>query len=373
MTPKIRVLVVDDSVVVRRLVTDVLSEQPDIVVVGTASNGRVALARLEQATPDLVTLDVEMPELDGLATLAEIRKRFRKLPVIMFSTTTRRAAAATIEALTLGANDYVTKPEGAGSIASAREKVAAELVPKIRALCGRSTTIPMPMGTPSATPITSATSSGSALAALHAESRHPVTAIAIGVSTGGPPALEKVLSALPKTLSVPVFIVQHMPPMFTALLATRLAQHCALPVTELEGTTKVEPGHVYLAPGDQHMVVEAGGGTPTLHLNHDAPENSCRPAVDVLFRSVAQVYGAGTLAVVLTGMGSDGTRGAEQIRARGGVVVAQDQASSVVWGMPGSVVRANLATIVVPLDNVARELIRRVTTPLRPRAAAGGH
>jgi two-component system chemotaxis response regulator CheB len=334
MTGRIRIIVVDDSVVVRRVVSEVLSEDPELEVVGTASNGKLALAKLEQTPADVVTLDFEMPELDGLQTLAAIRKRSPRLPVIMFSTATRRGAAATIDALSLGASEYVTKPDG-GGLASTRECIKADLIPKIKALCVRPATMPIPRP-------------------RFGGDAERATAIAIGVSTGGPPALQELIGALP-TLPVPVFIVQHMPPLFTTMLAARLALASKRPVVEATSGMRVVAGHVYLAPGDHHLVVERGA----LRVNKDAPECSCRPSVDVLFRSVANAYGAGALGVVMTGMGSDGTRGSEAIRERGGAVLVQDRATSVVWGMPGAVVRAGAATAVLPLSALVGEIARR--------------
>jgi two-component system chemotaxis response regulator CheB len=333
MTGRIRVIVVDDSVVVRRVVSDVLSEDPELEVVGTASNGKLALAKLEQTPADVVTLDFEMPELDGLQTLAAIRKRSPRLPVIMFSTATRRGAAATIDALSLGASEYVTKPEG--GLASTRDCIKTDLIPKIKALCVRPATMPIPRP-------------------RWAADAERATAVAIGVSTGGPPALQELIGALP-VMGVPVFVVQHMPPLFTTMLAARLASAGKLKVVEASSGMRVVPGHVYLAPGDHHLVVERGA----LRVNRDAPECSCRPSVDVLFRSVASAYGAGALGVVMTGMGSDGTRGSEAIRERGGAVLVQDRATSVVWGMPGAVVRAGAATAVLPLSALAGEIARR--------------
>jgi len=335
MTGKIRVIVVDDSVVVRRVISEVLAEDPALEVVGTASNGKLALAKLEQTPADLVTLDLEMPELDGLQTLAAIRKRSPRLPVIMFSSATRRGAEATIDALSRGASEYVTKPEGAGALATTRERIKSDLIPKIKALCTRPITMP--------------------IARIRPGTDAAATAVAIGVSTGGPPALHALVAALP-VLPVPIFIVQHMPPLFTAMLAQRLAGAGKLPVVEASAGTRIVPGHVYLAPGDHHLVVDRGA----LRTTQDPPERSCRPSVDVLFRSVAAAYGAGTLGVVMTGMGSDGMRGAEAIREHGGSVLVQDQASSVVWGMPGAVVRAGAASAVLPLDALAGEIARRV-------------
>ena len=374
---KIRVMVVDDSVVVRRLVSDVLAGDPEIEVVATASNGKVALQRLEQTPCDLLTLDVEMPELDGIGTVIEVRKKYPKLPIIMFSTLTSRAAEATIDALSRGANDYVTKPDGVANVAAAREKIKGELVPKIKALTGVRTTGKLPLLRSSASPAPRPTTSAlpvhrTGVITLPTPNR-PITgvisvspprssivsAIAIGVSTGGPPALQTLIGALPASLPVPVFIVQHMPPTFTTMLADRLTRSSAVPVLEAAAGMKVESGKVYLAPGDYHLVVDRGPMGTFLRTNQDPPECSCRPSVDVLFRSVAAAYGANVLALVLTGMGSDGTRGAEYIRAAGGTVLAQDQATSVVWGMPGSVARAGLAASVLPIGDMAGEIVQR--------------
>jgi two-component system chemotaxis response regulator CheB len=335
----------------------VLASDPQIEVVATAVNGKVALQRLEQIPADLVTLDVEMPELDGLATLAILRKRYPKMPVIMFSTLTSRAAAATIDALSLGANDYVTKPDGAGSLTAARERIKCDLIPKIKALCARSLTMPPPIRMP-----------------IEVHDTGNIQAVAIGVSTGGPPALQRVLAGIPATFPLPIFIVQHMPPMFTTMLATRLTQSSPLKVTEVTGPMRVEASHVYLAAGDFHLVVERSTSGMMMRTHQEAPECSCRPSVDVLFRSVAAAYGSSVLAVVLTGMGSDGMRGSELVRGQGGAVIAQDQATSVVWGMPGAIVRAGLASAVVPVEGVAAEILRRVrggTARVRTAALGG--
>jgi two-component system chemotaxis response regulator CheB len=341
------VLVVDDAVVMRRLVSQVLEEDEELTVV-TAANGRIGLAKLVQTSPDAVVLDIEMPELDGLGTLRELRKTHPHLPVIMFSTLTERGAAATLEAMSLGASDYVTKPANVGSVNESIERVRAELVPKIKALCERSR--PPVDGAPvPRTPTRAAT-----------EPRHRVDVVAIGASTGGPNALHEVLAGLPGTLEVPVVITQHMPPVFTRLLAERLDATCALAVREASGGEVLRPGTVWIAPGDHHLRVRRSGGHVDLVLDDGPPENSCRPAVDVLFRSIAHAYGGRSLAVVLTGMGADGQRGAEVLRDAGAAVVAQDEATSVVWGMPGAVVRAGLADEVVPLAGVADAITTRV-------------
>jgi len=349
----IRVMLVDDSSVVRRVVGDVLAGDPELTVAGTAANGRLALATLEKVAPDVVVLDVEMPELDGLQTLAELRRRRPRLPVIMFSTLTARGAIVTLDALARGASDYVTKPSNTAGIADAVQRVRDELVPRIKALVWRG----RPGGRgPIAPPVPRAVQA-------------PVEAIVLGVSTGGPNALATLVPELPADLGVPLLIVQHMPPVFTRFLAERLAARAKVPVVEAQAGMPAEPGHVYVAPGDFHLVVERPGPGPArLRTTQDPPEHSCRPAVDVLFRSAARAYGAGTLGVVLTGMGHDGCAGAGAIRAAGGQVLAQDEASSVVWGMPGAVVEAGHADKVLPLHQLAAELARRA-----PRLQPLGH
>jgi two-component system chemotaxis response regulator CheB len=370
--PRTRVLVVDDSVVVRRIVTDVLAEDPALEVAGVAAHGRIALAKIPQLNPDLVTLDVEMPELDGLATLKAIRARYPRLPVVMFSTLTERGAAVTMEALLAGANDYVTKPANVGSVPEAMQRIRQELIPRIHALCGREPG----RGAVNASRPTSLAASNSRPAPLTHRSRNgpttvPVEAIVVGVSTGGPNALAALLPKLPADLPVPVLVVQHMPPMFTRLLAERLDRETSLSVAEAEDGAPVTPGRVLIAPGDRHLVVRRRGTMIVAGLDDGPPENSCRPAVDVLFRSAAAVYGRHVLAVVMTGMGSDGARGSEHVRAAGGGVLVQDEATSVVWGMPGAVVRLGLADEVLALDQLPTAIVRRVAAT-RPGLATTG-
>ncbi|MGE3177744.1 MAG: chemotaxis response regulator protein-glutamate methylesterase [Vicinamibacterales bacterium] len=358
---KVRALVVDDAVVVRRMVTDVLSEDPEIEVAGAAANGRIALQKLTQVNPDIVTLDIEMPEMNGLETLAAIRKTHPTLPVIMFSTLTERGAAATLEALSLGASDYVTKPANVGSVALAQQRIRDELIPKVKALC-RVKADPAPAldrhQVPAATPLPRVAPALPRQAVLSTGTRH-VDIVAIGVSTGGPNALAAVLPELPADFPVPIVLVQHMPPMFTRLLAERLDSQSSLTVREAAGGEALAPGHVYIAPGNYHLVLQRKGTQVVTALNQDPPENSCRPAVDPLFRSVSEVYGTHVLAVVLTGMGQDGLRGVEHIHAAGGQVIVQDEGSSVVWGMPGFVAKAGLADRVLPLKDIPVEITRR--------------
>ncbi|MFO0787855.1 MAG: chemotaxis response regulator protein-glutamate methylesterase [Pirellulales bacterium] len=349
---KIRVLVVDDSVVIRRLLTDLLKEDPEIEVVGSASNGRLALAKMTQVNPDLVTLDIEMPEMDGLATLPPLRKLYPRLPVIMFSTLTSRGAMSTLDALARGATDYVTKPANVGSVSAGMQCVKEQLLPKIKALCPFNKA-PQPASAPRISKVVGLTP------ALHiARARRSYDILAIGASTGGPQALTAVLKTLPENLPVPTVIVQHMPPVFTKHLADRLNQESPLTVREAAGGETLQPGYVYFAPGDYHMEVKRDGIAVKTVLHQAPPENSCRPAVDVLFRSVANVYASGTLGVVLTGMGQDGLRGSEHIAQVGGTVIAQDEASCVVWGMPRAVAEAGLANQVLPIAAISGEITR---------------
>jgi two-component system chemotaxis response regulator CheB len=273
----------------------------------------------------------------------------------MFSTLTERGASSTLDALTHGASDYVTKPANVGSVATAQQRIRDEMIPKIKALCARHAPDAHPAPRPAATALRTATSRSVAAPVVHR-----VGVLAIGVSTGGPNALAALLPELPASLPVPVVIVQHMPPTFTKLLADRLSSHCHLTVREAAGGEVLAPGEAWIAPGDHHMTVVRRGPAVHLALNQDPHENSCRPAVDVLFRSVAETYRAQALALVLTGMGQDGLIGCEWIKERQGRVIVQDEKSSVVWGMPGFVARAGLADRVLPLDQIGTEILRAV-------------
>jgi two-component system, chemotaxis family, protein-glutamate methylesterase/glutaminase len=351
--PTIRVLIVDDSTVMRRLVSEAVSRDPDIEVVGTAAHGRIALAKVQQTPPDVMLLDVEMPEMDGLETLRELRKTHPKLPVIMCSTLTSRGAITTLEALAAGATDYVTKPSQVTNFEESIARLSAELIPKIKI----HRKLPL-------LPLTPPPSAKRPAAKVERGTPSRIELVAIATSTGGPNALAEVVKALPAGFEVPIVCVQHMPPVFTQLLAERLSAHKTVVCVEGAEGMRVDPGHFYIAPGGRHMEVHRESPTAplTLHLTDAPPENSCRPAADVLFRSVAQYAGARTLAVVLTGMGQDGLRGCELIRERGGMILAQDEATSVVWGMPGYVVQNGIADRVLPLSLVAPEILRRVRT-----------
>ncbi|HKU43560.1 MAG TPA: chemotaxis response regulator protein-glutamate methylesterase [Polyangiales bacterium] len=349
---RIRVLVVDDSVVIRQIISDALKTDPEIEVVALAPNGRVALEKIPQCKPDLITLDLEMPEMDGLTLLEELRKRSIKVPVVVFSTLTERGAKATLEALTRGASDYVCKPSGQRSVQATLERIRAELIPKLHGLTKRKRPV-----------AAAAALGGLPLPAARASASIPperCDAIVIGVSTGGPSALAEVIPKLPRELGVPIMIVQHMPPVFTQVLAQRLAGASQLKVREATHRERIEPGVVYIAPGDHHMRIAGSAREGWLTLDQQPAENGCRPSVDPLFASAAPVYGKNLLALILTGVGHDGTKGAQHVRRAGGTVWAQDEASSTAWGMPSSVIDAALAQRVLPLHQVARAIVEAV-------------
>jgi two-component system chemotaxis response regulator CheB len=344
---KKRVLLADDAVVVRKVLSQAIEQDPDLEVAATAVNGRIALAKFEAARPDIVLLDIEMPEMDGLETVRELRKIDTRVPIIMFSTLTERGASITLEALALGATDYVAKPSNVNGIATLGT-ITGELLPKIRALCRLRDRRVGPSETKLPKPTAIST---------HSRLLLPPQIVVIGVSTGGPDALARLLPTLPRDFSVPLLIAQHMPPIFTSMLAARLTAKAAFPVRECASGERVAAGCALIAPGDFHMVVQQDHGTIRIATNQGPRENFCRPSVDVLFRSVAALYGARTLAIILTGMGQDGLRGCEELRAQGARIYVQDEASSVVWGMPGFVARAGLADKVLPLQQIGPEIM----------------
>ena len=339
----IRVMVVDDSAVARQAVVAALNRADGLVPVGIAANGRVALDRLDLMQPDVMVLDLEMPELDGIATLRELRRTNPNLPVVVFSNLTSRGAAATLEALAAGASAFALKPTAIGAGANS---LNTDLIPLVVALGRRSSAMPQPVQ-PTSHPLPRVRRAG------------PASAVVIGVSTGGPAALTTLIGALPGDLRAPVLIVQHMPPVFTRLLAERLNGQAAVSVTEATAGERVRPGHVYIAPGGHHLQLVRNGQTVELALDDGPPENSCRPAADVLFRSAAAAYGSDLLGIVLTGMGSDGTHGAEAIHNAGGSVIVQDPTSAVIGSMPSAVISAGLSDAEVPIELMAAEIAAR--------------
>lgn len=352
---RIRILIVDDSVVMRSLLRSVVVSDANLEVAGTAADGASALGNIESLRPDLVLLDVEMPVMDGLTTLRQLRARGYRMPVIMCSSLTRRGAKVTIEALSEGASDYVTKPVDQSGRQQAIQTLTQDLLPRIHALTSKSQpALPPAQRLPPYVP-----------PVLRCNRPSPIpTVLVIGVSTGGPAALDVLLPALPSKFPLPVLIVQHMPEEFTRLFAERLNERCPLRVCEAAEGDAVRVGSIYIARGNWHLEVLASScpGLPsTLHLTQGLPENHCRPSADVLFRSAAVAYSSGVLAVVLTGMGSDGLAGCRLVRDQGGSVLIQDEATSAVWGMPGAVSRAGLANRTLPLNALAPEILRIVS------------
>lgn len=348
-----RVLVVDDSTVFRKVVRDALAAQPGVEVVGVAPDGRRALEKVQQLQPDLITLDVEMPELDGLGVLAELGRLQAEVNVIMVSAATTAAAAQTAQALRLGAFDFIQKPNGP-TLERNVELLRAELAPKIAALAERDSHSETAYVASEQTP------------ALPVRAVPPpapfrgAAVVAIGVSTGGPSALSRLLPKLPASFPTPIVIVQHMPPVFTKSLAEDLNRNCRLTVKEAVDGEPLVAGVAYIAPGGRQMKLAGKAVASSIVITDDPPERSCRPSVDYLFRSVAETYAGQTLAVILTGMGDDGTAGCRVLKRHGAQVAAQDQASCVVYGMPRQVVEAGLADVVCPLAEMHDVILRAV-------------
>jgi two-component system chemotaxis response regulator CheB len=372
---RIRVMVVDDAVIVRSLITRWVAEAPDLEMVTAVRNGQEAVNAMERSNPDVVVLDIDMPELDGISTLPLLLEKKRDLVVIMASTLTRHNAEISLRALSLGAADYIPKPETEGGIMTTAS-FQRELLEKIRGLGGRHSRHVSPdANAPDAAPSTQVPAAngtskvGKARVACNGHAHTAATlrqfsnviprVLLIGASTGGPQALMEVLPKLQAvTENAPVLITQHMPPTFTIILAEHLARACGRPVHEAVNGEPVLTGSIYLAPGGRHMRVARRAGAAVVVLDDGPPINFCKPAVDPLFSSAAEVWGASSLALVMTGMGSDGTRGAADVVAAGGSVIAQDEATSVIWGMPGSVFEAGLVSAVLPLDQIAPATVR---------------
>lgn len=399
----IRVMIVDDALVIRGMLSRFVEDDKALTVAVSVGDGERALKSLETHDVDVVILDIEMPRMDGLTALPKILEASPGTQVLMASTLTARNAEISMKALSLGAADYIPKPSSSGELRGS-ESFRQELVQKVKAL-GRvaqikragtaarasgsaAVTRGAAGGTPSKTSIGAAAgaaaraaarpgaahaASGTKTASLKAEDAKAISpktfmtraaplirpdVIAIGSSTGGPQALFRLLEDIGSSVDLPILITQHMPPTFTTILAEHISRACGRPCKEACDGDVVEKGSVYVAPGDYHMVVEAGA-LKKLRLNQDPPENFCRPAVDPMLRSVANVYGRNVLVVILTGMGSDGTKGAQVVVDSGGVVISQDEASSVVWGMPGAVAQAGLSSAVLPLGELGAQ-VRRI-------------
>jgi two-component system chemotaxis response regulator CheB len=350
----IRALVVDDTALFRRIVSDALAGIPGVEVVGTAANGKLAVARMAALQPDLVTLDIEMPEMNGIEVLEAMRAAGLQTGAIVLSSLTTRGGEMTVRALELGAFDFITKPDG-GSPAENLARLRAGLLPMIRAFERRRDVrqmlhraAPAPVTRPAAPPLPRHSAAGTPL-------------VLVGVSTGGPNALATVLPGLPADLNAPVLIVQHMPALFTKPLAASLDRKSSIRVSEAKNGEVAQPNCAYVAPGGSQMKVIAGSrGEVILRITDDAPENGCKPAVDYLFRSVALQFPGRAVAAILTGMGNDGTAGLRLLKRGGCRSIAQDEASCVVFGMPKEAIAAGLADTVVTLDGVAASIVRAV-------------
>lgn len=361
----LRVLVADDAILFRRVISDALTSFPGVEVVGSAPNGKLALQKVRELQPDLLTLDLEMPETDGLAVLDALREAKERVAVIVVSALTRKGGAMTLRALEKGAFDFVTKPEGASQEES-RAAVCRELAPRLRALEHRLAVRNIlrspvaPAVAPAGRVATDLAAISGRMSRLGAPTQRPELVL-IGVSTGGPNALARLLPQLPRDLGVPILIVQHMPPLFTQTLAENLNAKSAISVREAAAGDVLAPNTAYIAPGGKQMRITAGaGGSKVIQVTDDPPENNCRPAVDYLFRSVATQFPGKSLAVIMTGMGNDGTLGLRLLKRQGCLVIAQDEASCVVYGMPKAAVEAGVTDLILPLDSIAPRIAAAV-------------
>lgn len=372
MPDKIRVLVVDDATVVRGMLTKLINGEPDMEVAGSAVDGKAGVEKAMALKPDVIVLDIDMPIMGGMEALGILRKQLPETPVIIFSTLSQAGATITLDALAAGAADYSTKPSKAGSSAAAADQVRGELIVKIRGLANR----------PEAAPARQRSNQGQEAAPAPAGNaskpvttrprlNQPVEALLIGSSTGGPAALEMVLPKLPGNLYIPILLVQHMPPTFTTVLAERLDKLCPFPVHEAAEGMKIEPGNCYVAAGGLHMRPRRTQDGVHLSLDDGPKVKSCRPSVDVMFDAAAEVYGSRVMAVVLTGMGDDGLDAAGRLANQNVDIVVQDEESSVVWGMPGAIARAGLATRCLPLSEISNAMLETAArrAPARPRVA----
>jgi len=369
----LRVLVADDSSLFRRVIVEVLGSLPNVEVVGSVSNGKLAVQRVRELRPDLLTLDMEMPEMDGLGVLTALRQSGEKVAVIVVSALTRRGGQLTMQAMEKGVFDFITKPETA-SPEEGREAIRRELGPRVRALAHR---LEVRSILRSGTPAPAAPAPGEKAPAgrevppagleeisgrmsrLAASTRPEM--VLIGVSTGGPNALARLLPEIPGNIGVPLLIVQHMPPVFTQSLAESLLPKCSLRVREASHGETIEPNAAYIAPGGKQMRLAPGpDGQRIVQITDDPPENNCKPAVDYLFRSVANLFPGRAMAVILTGMGSDGTLGLRLLKRNGCYVIAQDEATCVVFGMPKAAVEAGVTDTVLPLEAIAAQITATV-------------
>ncbi len=363
---KLRVLVVDDTIVYRKVVSDIVGEIPGVELAGVAHNGKIAIAKIKTLKPDILTLDIEMPEMNGIEVLAELQKNYPGVGAVMLSTLTAEGSEMTMRALELGAFDFILKPQS-GNQQSGKKEIKDALIPIFQAFArsknapaliarkgrfGSPTAIARPLARPTPPPPAGATP----------VRRSKSEIVTIGISTGGPNALGQMLPRLPANLGVPVLVVQHMPPVFTRSLATSLDKKCPLSVKEAEDGEVIRPNVIYIAPGGKQMRLIAGvdGLQRRIKITDDPPENSCKPAVDYLFRSVADYYVGRATAVIMTGMGSDGTKGLKVLKNKAAFIIGQDEGSCVVYGMPKAPAELGYLDVVAPLNRIADEIIKSV-------------
>ena len=359
----LKAIVVDDTIVYRKIVSDVLKEIPGVDVVAAAHNGKIALSKISTLKPDFITLDIEMPEVNGIEVLQALKDQPNPPVVIMLSTLTHEGGEMTMKALELGAFDFVPKPDK-GTMAENLLKVKKAILPIIDALKRQKRTNFQPRLSSGTTAVPKSVANKPSLAKPQRAIRKSKSeVIGIGISTGGPNALIKMIPMLPEDLKAAVLIVQHMPPMFTASLAKSLNNKSKIEVKEAENGDAIEPGKILIAPGGKQMKIVAGadGITRKIKITDDPPENSCKPSVDYLFRSIAQHYVGRSTGVIMTGMGSDGSKGLVQMKNNGSTVIAQDEATCTVYGMPKEPAESGTADIVVPLEKIAREIVKTVS------------
>jgi len=378
---KIKVLVVDDTIVYRKAVSDILAEMNGVEVVGVAHNGKIAVAKIQTLKPDLLTLDIEMPEMNGIEVLQYLQQHAPHVSAIMVSTLTSEGGAMTMRALELGAYDFMLKPNTT-NIVDSKQHLRTYLAPLIKAFqTGRTTigslqagartgTVPRKSGivdggdtkipAASSTRLTDRRIAGPGIANIRRQGKSEI--VTIGISTGGPNALARMMPMLPGDLGVPIVIVQHMPPVFTKSLANSLNAKCALTVKEAQDGEAIQANIVYIAPGGKQMklVASTDGANRLIKITNDPPENSCKPSADYLFRTVADYYVGRATAVIMTGMGSDGTKGLQILKQKGTLIIGQNEASCVVYGMPKAPAELGLTDVVVPLDKIAGEIIKSV-------------
>lgn len=370
---KLRVLVVDDTIVYRKAVSDVLSEIPGVEVVGVAHNGKIAMSKIASLQPDMLTLDIEMPEMNGIEVLDELQRNQSKIGAVMVSTLTSDGGEMTMKALELGAFDFILKPQSKNPVES-KKQLKLSLAPIIREFKKsrnassllskkRQSQKPVkPVKRRPLKPLSARAKPAPKVTAKPAIRRGKSEIVTIGISTGGPNALTRMLPMLPGDLGVPIVIVQHMPPVFTKSLATSLDAKCALAVKEAQDNEPIQKNTVYIAPGGKQMklVASADGQSRQIKITNDPPENSCKPSADYLFRSVGDYYVGRTTAVIMTGMGSDGTQGLQVLKQKGAAIIAQDEETCVVFGMPKAPIESGIVDVIAPLSKIAEEIIKSV-------------